>query len=117
MKVGVKTSHSSNISEEQQIDEAKIIDETEICTNKSEPLPDTKHNPVGVEMSAFSSTSNIPEPSSVFKSFFKSSVSIEALEAQLEETKKLREAEQKQLEKLTAKQREEEMGKQFTKVA
>ena len=45
----------------------------------------------------------------MFKSFFKSSVSIEALEAQLEETKRLREAEQKQLEQLTAKQREEEI--------
>merc|ERR1719414_2042865 len=56
-----------------------------------------------------SCTSNIPEPSSVFKSFFKPSVSIEALEAQIEENKKLREAEQKQLEQLTAKQKEEEM--------
>merc|ERR1711997_1408194 len=55
---------------------------------------------------------NIPEPSSVFKSFFKSTVSIEDLEAQLEETRKLREAEQKQLEQLNAKQREEDMEKQ-----
>ena len=112
MKHVVKTSHSLNILEEQQISEEKITNETEICTNKADALPNTKVNPAGVEISAFSSTSNIPEPSSVFKSFFKSSVSIEALEAQLEETKKLREAEQKQLEQLTAKQREEELGKQ-----
>ena len=52
-------------------------------------------------------TSNIPEPSSVFKSFFKSNVSLEALEAELEETRRQREAEQKQLQQLAAKQREE----------
>ena len=56
------------------------------------------------------SSSSIPEPSSVFKSFFKPSISIEALEAQIEENKRLREAELKQLEQLTAKQKEEEMA-------
>ena len=46
-------------------------------------------------------TSSIPEPTSVFKSFFKSSVSLEALEAEIEASKKQREAEQQKLAELS----------------
>lgn len=63
-----------------------------------QPEVTPRNNPADVKTSSSAETTiKTPEPSSVFKSFFKSNVSIEALEAELEATKRQREAEQKQV--------------------
>ena len=110
----------NNVSEEktdiisQKISlEGKPYDEIEITNEpKTDKIIESSYDNKMIStpsvLQSNASSSSIPEPSSVFKSFFKPSVSIEALEAQIEENKKIREAEQKQLEQLTAKQKEEE---------
>ena len=104
-----RSNHHANIVNAGMHEVANNADAT---INTNYYVPDIRTGHFTSELSASSPSTNIPEPSSVFKSFFKSTVSIEDLEAQLEETRKLREAEQKQLEQLNAKQREEDMEKQ-----